>query len=59
MEPEFIAMFVPKQWTGIKDLEPLELQFKPDMPAVHKCHARTINPKIFEPTKKEMERMCT
>ena len=29
------------------------------MPAVHKCHARTINRKIFEPTRKEMERMCT
>ena len=59
MEPESIAVFVPKEWTGIKDLVPLELQFKPDMPAVHKCHARTINPKIFEPTRKEMERMCT
>ena len=59
MEPESKAVFVPKQWTGIKGLEPLELQFKPDMPAVHKCHARTINPKIFEPTKKEMERIST
>jgi hypothetical protein len=59
MEPESMAVFVPKDWTSIKDLAPMELQFKPDMPAVHKCHSRTINPKIFEPTKKEMERMCT
>jgi hypothetical protein len=44
MEPEFIAMFVPKKWTGIKDLEPLELQFKPKMPVVHTCHAKIINP---------------
>ena len=35
------------------------MQFKPDMPAVHKYHARTINTKIFKPTKKGMERMCT
>ena len=59
MEPESIAVFVPKEWTGIKDLVPLELQLKPDMPAVHKCHARTINPKILEPTRKVMERMRT
>ena len=59
MEPESIAVFVPKEWRGIKDIPPLELQFKPDMPATHKCHARSLNPKVFEPTKKEMERMCT
>jgi hypothetical protein len=59
MDSKSIAVIVPKQWQGIKGIPPLELQFKPDMPAVHKCHARQLNPKIFEPTRKEMERMCT
>ena len=31
MEPESIAVFVPKEWRGIKDIPPLELQFKPDI----------------------------
>jgi hypothetical protein len=52
-------VFVPKQWQGIQGIPTLELQFKPDMPAVNKFHARRLNPKIFELTRKEIERMCT
>ena len=59
MEPDSIAVFVPKEWRETKDIFLLELQIKPDMYATHKCHDRPLNPIIFEATIEFMERMCT
>jgi hypothetical protein len=59
MEPESIAVFVPKEWRKSKDISLLELQIKSDMSATHKCYDRPLNPMIFEATIEFMERMCT
>ena len=59
MEPESIAVFVPKEWRETKDISLLELQLKSDMSATHKCYDRPLNPMIFEATIEFMERMCT
>jgi len=55
----FHDCFCPKQWKGIEGFDPLELEFDENMPSVHKVHAYPINPKIFEPTRLEVERLCT
>ena len=52
-------VFVPKEWRESKVMSLLELHFKPDMSATHKCHDRPLNPIIFEATIEFMERMCT
>ena len=59
MEPEFIVVFVPKEWRETKDISLMELQLKPVVSANHKCHDRPLNPIIFEATIEFMERMCT
>ena len=53
-----IEVFVPREWRGIQGFEPVEFQFREDMPAEHRPPYRPINPKLFEPTKKEFARMC-
>ena len=53
-----LDVFVPKTWTGIK-CPPLDFQINPDMPKHMKPHARPINERIYEPAKKEFDRMCT
>ena len=59
MEPESIAVFVPKEWREVNDMSLLELQLKSDMSATHKCHDRPLNPMLFEARIEFMERMCT
>ena len=59
MEPESIAVFVPKEWREAMVMALLELQIKPDMSATHKCHDRPLNPMLFKATIEFMERMCT
>ena len=51
-------MFVPKTWTGIKT-EPLVFGVLPGMPKHMKPKAKPINSRIYEPAKKEFDRMMT
>ena len=51
------AVFVPKEWTGIKGFPKLELKFKPNFPDSHRIRARPINPKLYEHAKKEFDRL--
>jgi len=55
---EALEVFVPKEWRGIQGFEPVEFEFRDDMPTEHRPPYRPINPKLFEPTKKEFARMC-
>ena len=59
MEPESIAVFVPKKWREVNDISLLELQSKSDMSATHKYYDRPLNPMLFEATIEFMERVCT
>ena len=59
LEPESIAVFVPKEWREAKVMALLEFHLKPDMSATHKCHDRLLNPMLFKATIEFMERMCT
>ena len=52
-----VDRFVPKEWTGIQGLPPLDLQVKDDFPAFHKVRSRPINPRLYEHAKKEFERL--
>ena len=51
------GVFCPAEWKGINGFEPLELQFKPDMPEVYKPAVRPINPRLYEDASKEFKRM--
>ena len=51
------AVFVPKEWTGIKGFPKLELKFKPNFPESHRIRSRPINPKLYEHAKKEFDRL--
>jgi hypothetical protein len=51
-----VRVFVPQNWRGIK-APPIELQWKEGMPTSLKPRARSINPKIFESAKVELNRL--
>lgn len=58
LSKEALQVFVPKEWTGISGFEPVEFEWLHDMPTEHRPPYRPINPKLFNDTKKEFERMC-
>ena len=45
-----LAVFLPKEWTGVNGIPPLELKYKDTMPVRIKPPARNINPKLLEAT---------
>ena len=51
-------VFVPHNWEGIK-VKPLHIDFIEGMPAIMKPKARPINPKLFEHSKKEFDRLLS
>lgn len=53
-----VQVFVPTNWEGIKHIEPLELEWKPDLPERLKPKARPVNPKLYEHTHKEFQRLA-
>ena len=56
---EFDSVFVPTKWSGVIGMEPLEFNWKENMPARMMPKARTVNPKLLENAKKEFDRLCT
>ena len=51
-------VFVPQNWEGIK-VKPLHIVFIEGIPAIMKPKARPINPKLFEHSKKEFDRLLS
>ena len=56
---EFDEVFVPIKWTGVVGMEPLEFNWKPDMPSRMMPKARHVNPKLMDNAKAEFERLLT
>lgn len=52
-----VKVFVPQEWTGIKGIDEVDLEFLPGMPAMHKPKARPLNPRLTENAKKEFDRL--
>ena len=50
-------VFVPREWKGIRDVEPLDLVFNDAMPARIKPAARPINPRLASAAKAEFDRL--
>lgn len=50
-------VFVPSNWEGIRNIPPLEFNWSADMPKLIKPKARSVNPKLYEPAKREFERL--
>jgi hypothetical protein len=50
-------VLVPREWTGIKGIEPIDLKFKRGLPERVKPQARPINPRLWETCEKEFWRM--
>lgn len=50
-------VFVPQNWEGIRNIPPLELNWKPDLPERMKPKARPVNPRLYEAAKKEFDRL--
>ncbi len=51
LKQEGFEVFIPRNWTGIKGIEPLEFEWREDMPNEFKPKTRFINPKLFENAK--------
>jgi hypothetical protein len=57
LETKGVNVFVPQNWEGINNLEPFELNWRPDLPTSMKPKARPVNPKLFEHAQVEFERL--
>lgn len=57
MEEEGSKVFVPKEWTGMKGVPPIEFEFSADMPASMTPPRRRIHPKRLEAAEKEFARL--
>ena len=53
-----VSVFVPKQWTGITDITPLELEFASTLPRILRPKARPVNSALIVNAKKEFDRLC-
>lgn len=53
-----VDVFVPSSWTGIRGVEPIQLEFDASMPARMRPAMRRIPAAVLEPAKKEFDRMC-
>lgn len=54
---DFVDVFVPTSWDGIKGVEPLEFKWKIELPERIKPQARHINPRIFKQAESEFRRL--
>jgi hypothetical protein len=54
-----LSVFCPAEWKGLSGFEPLELDWKPEMPHEYKPACRPINPRLFEAFNLEFARMNT
>ena len=54
---EFDIVFVPTKWTGVVGIDPLEFNWKKDMPQKMMPRARPVNPRLMENAKAEFDRL--
>ncbi len=52
-----LRVFVPRNWTGITGIEPLELEFKDTFPERLKPRPRPVNPRLYANAKLEFDRL--
>ena len=52
-----VKVFVPNNWEGINGVEPIELNWKSDLPVRMKPPARPVNPRLFAHSEKEYRRL--
>ena len=52
------SIFVPKTWTGINNIIPIELEFTDTLPKILRPKARNINPALTAHAKSEYDRLC-
>jgi hypothetical protein len=52
-----LKVFVPNNWEGIKGIEPLRIEFSPELPKVMKPRSRPINPRLYDTAYKEFKRL--
>ena len=50
-------VFVPNNWEGINGVDPIELNWKSDLPERMKPPARPVNPRLFAHSEKEYRRL--
>jgi hypothetical protein len=56
-EGKAMQVFVPDSWEGIRGVQPLKINFKPDMPDRIKPKTRYINPRLYEAAEEEVKRL--
>ena len=56
--PIALRVFCPEVWEGIRGIEPLELNFRSDMPAKHRPGIRPVKPALLANAKVELDRLC-
>ena len=57
LSPDVIDLFVPKTWSGIKGMPPIELTFADNLPTKMRPHSRMVSPKLMENAKLEFFRL--
>lgn len=57
-QEDVMKVFVPDEWSGIKGIPPLKVEWKDTLPAFMKPPARPINPRLWEASEKEFRRLC-
>ena len=55
---DIMSVFVPDDWSGIKDIPPLKVKWKDTLPERMKPQARPINPRLWAASEKEFQRLC-
>ena len=58
LKTEALDTFVPKEWSGVKGVEPIRLNWKGTLPDRLKPNARPINPKLYQVSQTEFQRLC-
>ena len=54
-----LSVFVPKTWTGITGITPIDLIFSDQLPLSLRPKARPVNPSLYDNAEKEFQRLKT
>ena len=54
-----LSVFVPKHWTGITGITPIDLTFSDQLPLSLRPKARPVNPSLYDNAEKEFHRLQT
>jgi len=52
-----VRVFVPTNWNGLTQIDPIKIETLPDMPTQHRPKARPISPKLWEHAASELRRL--